>query len=71
MQVFFDFIFLGAGNIIYKSIVCTCQFMTGSYYTAYIVKNQTDSNTYNIFKPNVFLRLLTKCIRKSKIAVEI
>ena len=28
--------------------------MTGSYYTAYIGKNQTDTNTYNIFQPNVF-----------------
>lgn len=28
--------------------------MTGSYYTAYIGKNQTCINTYNIFKPNVF-----------------
>lgn len=33
--------------------------MTGSYYTAYIGKNQTDSNTYNIFKPN-FLKAIDK-----------
>ena len=55
MQVFFDFIFRSAGNIIYKSIVRTCQFMAGSYYAAYIVKNQTDSNTYNNFQAECFL----------------
>ncbi len=64
MQVFFDFIFLGAGNIIYKSIVCTCQFMTGSYYTAYIVKNQTDSNTYNNFQAECFFKAIDKVYTK-------
>ena len=59
MQVFFDFIFLSAGNIIYKSIVCVSSIhdrliLYRIYHTAYIGKNQTDSNTYNIFKPNVF-----------------
>lgn len=60
MQVFFDFIFRGAGNIIYKSIVRTCQFMAGSYYAAYIVKNQTDSNTYNNFQAECFFKAIDK-----------
>ena len=30
--------------------------MTGSYYAAYIVKNQTDSNTYNNFQTECFLK---------------
>lgn len=38
--------------------------MTGSYYTAYIGKNQTVSNTYNIFKPNVFQIAIDKVYTK-------
>lgn len=34
--------------------------MTGSYYAAYIVKNQTDSNTYNNFQTECFLKAIDK-----------
>ena len=64
MQVFFDFIFRSAGNIIYKNIVRTCQFMAGSYYAAYIVKNQTDSNTYNNFQAECFFKAIDKVYTK-------
>ena len=51
----FLILFFAAQTILYIKVQSAFrQFMTGSYYAAYIVKNQTDSNTYNIFKPNVF-----------------
>ena len=51
----FLILFFSAQAILYIKVQSAFrQFMTGSYYTSYIGKNQTDSNTYNIFKPNVF-----------------
>ena len=38
--------------------------MTGSYYTAYIGKNQTDSNTYNNFQTECFFKAIDKVYTK-------
>ena len=38
--------------------------MTDSYYTAYIGKNQTDSNTYNNFQAECFLKAIDKVYTK-------
>lgn len=38
--------------------------MTGSYYTAYIDKNQTDSNTYNNFQVECFFKAIDKVYTK-------
>ena len=63
----FLILFFAAQTILYIKVQSAFrQFMTGSYYTAYIVKNQTDSNTYNNFQAECFFKAIDKVYTKEQ-----
>lgn len=64
MQGFFDFIFRGAGNIIYKSIVCVSSVHDRLILYRIYRQNQTDSNTYNNFQAECFFKAIDKVYTK-------
>ena len=63
----FLILFFAAQAILYIKVQSAFrQFMTGSYYTAYIGKNQTDSNTYNNFQAECFFKAIDKVYTKEQ-----